>query len=286
MRFQEHLLLCKLNLVTPSLTSHSHRYFFRFCKYILEWSMKWSTVWQFPLSFGDGLLVKMSLSPVDFPGMLEEERSGWPSLSLQAVGNHVASWDSFTSRLEDTHRERKITKHESGLKGAFKIYYTGSHQVLLWLNNQKWNTQTHARTHIKSQSSSPDRDRLVHFFLFSAESASAWCCTELADKSEWCINTEWSDNATKQKGNKWEHPQSPSPFRKYSANAEQRQRRSNGATDKPKYLFPNYRELGCLLIRAGSNATLHDGATVGQSSLLVGCWCCCCTLTKQVMKAN
>lgn len=168
--FKNILLLCKLTLVTPSLTSHSHRYFFRFCKYILEWSMKWSTVWQFPLSFGDGLLVKMSLSPVDFPGMLEEERSGWPSLSLQAVGNHVASWDSFTSRLEDTHRERKITKHESGLKGAFKIYYTGSHQVLLWLNNQKWNTQTHAHTH-----------RISVFFSWSRQTSSflslfCWVC--------------------------------------------------------------------------------------------------------------
>ena len=36
--------------------------------------------------------------PVDSLGMMAEGHSVWPSLLVQVLGAHVASWDSFTLR--------------------------------------------------------------------------------------------------------------------------------------------------------------------------------------------
>ena len=51
-----------------------------------------------------------------------------------------------TERDEEKKKEEN-REHESGAKRKFNFYYRGSHQVLLLLNNQSWDTHGCYLTH-------------------------------------------------------------------------------------------------------------------------------------------
>jgi len=173
-----------------------------------------------------------------------EERSGWPSLSLQVLGTHVASWDSFTFRLG---KRQKEGQHKSR-----EVFYSSSHQVLLWLNN-------------KCHSSLPPCP-FTHAFLCSVSSA----CVAWSRQSAGMMHRYWSHNAAVL----------------FYRNTLQNSGFVMTPQTTPATCLPITDRHACLLIAV--QLALEQRVLVESpwSALFVGCWCCCCATTEPIKRAN